>query len=158
MPTREKQDYQDDEPNNQGQSGERYCEHNEPAADRHWIQQATRSRGQELCMDESSLHRAGSRRPKRTARPTAGSAAERRQTAVSVLAPRSSFVLAFNPRDKFAFAASRPSGRSRVCYARATPSFWTSASWGMGWSGTLEPSRVHVPQPSRKRERKRRSV
>lgn len=41
MPTREKQDYQDDEPNNQRQSGERYCEHNEPAADRHWIQQAT---------------------------------------------------------------------------------------------------------------------
>jgi hypothetical protein len=29
---REKQDYQDDEPNNQDQSGERYCEHNEPAA------------------------------------------------------------------------------------------------------------------------------
>ena len=45
------------------------------------------------------LQRAGSRRPKRTARPTAGSAAERCRTAVSVLAPRSSSVLAFNPRD-----------------------------------------------------------
>jgi hypothetical protein len=41
MPAREKQDYQDDEPNNQRQSGERYCEHNKIAADRHWIQQAT---------------------------------------------------------------------------------------------------------------------
>ena len=41
MPTREKQDNQDDDPNNQRQSRERYREHKEPAADRHWIQQAT---------------------------------------------------------------------------------------------------------------------
>ena len=56
MPTLEKQDDQDDEPNNQRQAGERYCEQSEKGTERQWIQQAS-----EIEAESSALHRSGGR-------------------------------------------------------------------------------------------------
>lgn len=41
MPTLVKQDYQDDEPNDQRQSGKRYCEYEKQDAEAHLIHQET---------------------------------------------------------------------------------------------------------------------
>ena len=81
--------------------------------------------------------------PKAEANSTADSRVSSGKVPNSSISASAQIIIRFGiqPPRLVRFRGKQPSGRSARGNARAAPSFWTSASWGMGWSGTLELSR-----------------
>src|ERR1700733_10262320 len=125
MPTREKQDYQDDEPNNQRQSGERYCvniTNQPPTAIGYSKPPESRPRTMHGWIEPSS-----SWQPKAEANSTADSRVSSGKVPNSSISASAQIIIRFGiqPPRLVRFRGKQPSGRSG-----ALRPFGQARAWG----------------------------